>query len=175
MGKQSLLESQYGREFHKGFMSDFKGDINGMKIMGSIFQRSGTPDYIYYGKSYVFGAGFIGIEMKYVPLKKVPKTIDLNFTKLLSPKQKRILKEINEYCQLGLQVTLVQVATRRRVAVITRPRAEQADLEICPITLETSDDGRYITTTCVRYILLNREPGEVYYDYSLMKNIELEI
>lgn len=110
-------EGTYGSEFHRGLLATYKNDICGTKTHGSMLQKRGQPDYVYYARSKTFGAGYIGIEFKFIPFERVPKTCYIVLEKLLRPDQRFILHDINAKGQLGIQATVIEIQKRTYITI----------------------------------------------------------
>lgn len=118
-------ESTYSSEFHRGMLAEYKDYICGTKVHGGLFQKAGLPDYVYYADATMFGAGFIGIEFKFIPQDKIPVNAKIVLEKLLSPKQRFILHDINKKKNLGLQITFIQHSRTAYLAVVHRVTMEK--------------------------------------------------
>lgn len=110
-------EGTYGNEFHRGLLATFKDKIGGTKTHGSLLQKRGQPDYVYYADQKTFGAGYIGIEFKFIPHERVPKRCEIDLEKLLRPDQRFILHDINEKGQIGLQATVIELVKRKYICL----------------------------------------------------------
>jgi len=177
MPKPKQLETTYGREFIKGFESyvklSAKSNLIGSKIHGSMFQKRGLPDYVYCVDPMLFATSFLGIEMKYVPVGKLPKRNGLNLTKLLRPEQRSFLSDINDIGGLGCQCTIIQLSKQQKIAVFTRPRIGQHVFfyPIDALSIKHSNElASFIFTSETPFLFLRRDPAKnkPKYDYSFL-------
>jgi hypothetical protein len=177
MAKRSNKEGHYGNEFHKGLRRHYRGSLNGSKIHGSVYQKKGLPDYIYYASNHIAGSTFIGAEFKYVPVGKIPKKGIIQLEKLLRPDQKKILYEMNCVWAVGLQATIIEIRATTRVVVITRPRDAREpvllDVRFIKEELEAGtykEEGGKLHYT-QRILVMVRQTGEPHYNYDLIKSV----
>ena len=155
-------EGTYANEFHKSLIHHFTAEyLFGAKLHGSMYQKKGLSDYVYCADPDTFNVGFIGLEAKFVPKKKLPKRKALIFDKLLRPDQLTIGIAFNNIGNLGLQLTILQLGVGKTLAIVTvigESFTVEQPLEPEIMALHLKSDHYKHTQG---YLTFMRKPGDV--------------